>query len=141
MNATPPTALSLKQPWATLLVHGLKSIEVRRWSTPRRGRILIHAARVPDARPEAWKHVPDPLRDFAKLGGGIVGAAELFDCIAYPDLPAFLVDKPKHLNEDGWYQPGLFGFAFRGHERLPFRKVSGWFRFFPVEDEAEPANP
>src|SRR5207245_2747235 len=28
-------ALSLKQPWATLLVHGLKSIEVRRWSTPR----------------------------------------------------------------------------------------------------------
>ena len=29
-------ALSLKQPWAALLVHGLKSIEVRRWAAARR---------------------------------------------------------------------------------------------------------
>ena len=31
-------ALSVKQPWATLLVHGLKTIEVRAWPTARRGR-------------------------------------------------------------------------------------------------------
>ncbi len=39
-------ALSLKQPWAALLVTGRKRIEVRNWPTARRGRILIHAARV-----------------------------------------------------------------------------------------------
>ena len=55
-------ALSLKQPWAALLVHGGKTIEVRRWATSRRGRILIHAARVPDPRPEAWTQVPPELR-------------------------------------------------------------------------------
>src|SRR5262249_11050532 len=54
-------ALSLKQPWATLLVHGLKTIEVRRWQTVRRGRVLIHAARLPDDRREAWAHVPPEL--------------------------------------------------------------------------------
>src|SRR5204863_2700985 len=37
-------ALSLKQPWAALLVHGRKSVEVRSWPTARRGRVLIHAA-------------------------------------------------------------------------------------------------
>src|SRR6516164_1264126 len=58
MSLTPTHALSLKQPWATLLVHGRKTIEVRRWATRRRGLLLIHAARLPDPRREAWKHVP-----------------------------------------------------------------------------------
>src|SRR5205823_6217499 len=30
-------ALSLKQPWATLLAHAVKTIEVRKWPTARRG--------------------------------------------------------------------------------------------------------
>ena len=63
-------ALSLKQPWATLLVHGHKTVEVRAWPTPRRGPVLIHAARVPDPRPEAWKLLPAELQEHAKLGGG-----------------------------------------------------------------------
>src|SRR5947199_331497 len=46
-------ALSFKQPWAALLVHGLKSIEVRVWPIARRGPVLIHAARIPDPRPDA----------------------------------------------------------------------------------------
>ena len=55
-------ALSIKQPWAALLVAGIKTVEIRRWPTNRRGRILIHAARIPDPRPEAWALVPDELR-------------------------------------------------------------------------------
>ena len=66
-------ALSLKQPWAALLVHGLKTIEVRRWPTARRGCVLIHAARVPDKRPEAWAHVPAEWLETAQLLGGIIG--------------------------------------------------------------------
>src|SRR5438105_4444384 len=60
-------ALSIKQPWAALLVHGRKTIEVRRWPTARRGRILIHAARLPDPRPEAWQQVPKELLQAARL--------------------------------------------------------------------------
>ena len=130
-------ALSLKQPWATLLVHGLKSIEVRRWSTPRRGRILIHAARIPDERPEAWRHVPPKLRKQAEVVQGIIGSAELLDCCEYRSVEAFAVDSALHLNETAWFQPPvLYGFRFAKPERLPYRRYLGWFKFFPVEEEA-----
>ncbi len=37
-------ALTIKQPWASLIVHGIKDIENRTWKTNFRGRVLIHAA-------------------------------------------------------------------------------------------------
>jgi hypothetical protein len=127
-------AISLRQPWATLLVHGLKTIEVRRWPTARRGRVLIHAARIPDDRPEAWSRVPEPLLENAQLRGGIVGAAEITSCQSYRNLEDFLEDQAKHLNEPGWFEAaGLYGFAFANPEVLAFRKYPGWMRFFPVD--------
>lgn len=130
-------ALSLKQPWAALLVHGHKSIEVRNWPTPRRGRVLIHAARVPDPRPEAWAHVDSPaVRAAAELGGGIIGAADLTGCVAYRTAEAFAADRPRHLNEPSWFKPPvLYGFTFAGMEVLPFRRFPGWMRFFLVPPE------
>lgn len=42
-------ALSLWQPWASLIALGVKTIETRGWSTKYRGPLLIHAAkRAPD---------------------------------------------------------------------------------------------
>src|SRR5437763_1063694 len=125
-------ALSLQQPWATLLVHGHKTVEVRAWPTPRRGPVLIHAARVPDPRPEAWKLLPAELQEHAKLGGGIVGSAELIDCISYRTLVAFQAHQHLHLNLPDWYQQKLFGFVFRDAKPLPFRQFPGWMRFFEV---------
>ncbi|HEX4620189.1 MAG TPA: ASCH domain-containing protein [Myxococcaceae bacterium] len=37
-------ALSLTQPWATLVAKGAKRIETRSWRTSHRGRIAIHAS-------------------------------------------------------------------------------------------------
>jgi hypothetical protein len=128
-------ALSLKQPWAALLAHGLKTIEVRRWPTARRGRVLIHAARVSDQRPEAWVHVPAHLLKLARLTGGIVGAGELTSCLPYRTPEAFVADRLRHLNDPTWYQPGLYGFLFTNLTVLPFRAYPGWMRFFPVDDE------
>jgi hypothetical protein len=126
-------ALSLKQPWSALLVAGRKSVEVRNWRTARTGRILIHAARVPDPRPEAWVHVPPDLKPLAELAGGIIGAAELTGCLEYQTPEAFAADRAKHLNEPEWFQPPvLYGFTFAAMEVLPFRKLPGWMRFFPV---------
>jgi hypothetical protein len=126
-------ALSIKQPWATLLVHGLKAIEVRRWATDRRGRILIHAAQIPDDRPEAWKLVPKALRETAQLGGGIIGTAELIDCLAYKTLEAFVKDRERHLNDPSWFdKPVLYGFVFGNAAPVAFYRYSGWMRFFPV---------
>ena len=38
-------ALSLTQPWATLIAIGAKKIETRSWRTPYRGQIAIHASK------------------------------------------------------------------------------------------------
>src|SRR5437867_1848772 len=104
-------ALSLKQPWAALVVAGLKTIEVRSWPTARRGRILIHAARIADERPEGWRHLPEEWLATAKLAGGIIGAAELTGCRTYADQEVFAQDCALHLNERSWWQgPKLYGF-------------------------------
>ena len=36
-------ALSVRQPWAELIVAGLKDVENRTWRTDYRGPVLIHA--------------------------------------------------------------------------------------------------
>lgn len=47
-NYTNP-CLTMHQPWASLLVHGIKRVEGRSWPAPIRGRLWIHAAsKVPD---------------------------------------------------------------------------------------------
>ncbi|MFO0811521.1 MAG: ASCH domain-containing protein [Gemmataceae bacterium] len=127
-------ALSLKQPWATMLVHGIKCVEVRVWPTDRRGRILVHAARVPDPRPDAWKHIPPHLQDFTRLAGGIVGAATLVGCTTYRTAAEFAAEQELHKNELSWFRPPLYGFRFEHPEVLPFRRLPGWMRFFPVEE-------
>ena len=127
-------ALSLKQPWAALLVHGLKTVEVRSWPTDRRGRILIHAARHPDERPEAWAHVPPGLEAAARQAGGIIGAGDLVACLSYRTVEEFARDRDRHLNAPAWFRPPvLYGFSFTNLCALPFRRYPGWMRFFAVE--------
>jgi hypothetical protein len=131
-------ALSLKQPWATLLVHGRKMVEVRSWATARRGRVLIHAARVPDPRPEAWALVPLELHEAARLTGGVIGAADLTGVVIYRSPKLFVADQKRHLNDPSWFQPPhLYGFVFANPRPLPFRPCPGNVRFFTVEVASE----
>ena len=41
----PNVALSLRQPWAWLVVHGGKTLENRKWRTHRRGPFIVHASK------------------------------------------------------------------------------------------------
>jgi hypothetical protein len=134
-------ALSLKQPWATLLVTGRKTIEVRRWPTVRRGRVLIHAAGTADKRSEAWRLIPWTLLPAARRTGGILGAGELTDCIDYRTAEAFTADQKRHLNRPNWFEgPVVYGLVFAGLVELPFRRCRGGRRFFPVSGEC-PRHP
>jgi hypothetical protein len=127
-------AISIRQPWATLLVYGHKSIEIRRWPTDRRGRVLIHAAKLPDPRPEVWQRLPNELREAAQLRGGIIGAGVISDCLTYCSKTAFAIDASRHLNDLSWFQkPALYGFVFSNVVVLPFRPYPGWVRFFAVQ--------
>ncbi len=127
-------ALSLKQPWAALLVSGRKTVEVRSWKTKKLGRVFIHAATKPDARPEPWALVPEELKELASVTGGIIGAAELTGCLPYRTAEAFTADGGRHLNPPEWFEaPVLYGFVFEAAEVVPFREYPGWVRFFSVE--------
>jgi hypothetical protein len=136
-------ALSLKQPWAALLVSGRKSIEIRRWRTVFRGPLLIHAARVDDDRPQAWDLVPPELRPLAERRRGIIGEGELYECRDYADRAAFAADVALHRNEADWFEEaGLYGFCFRGLRELPFVEVPGFVRLFEVDwEEAVSLDP
>lgn len=133
---TEPVALSVKQPWAALIVARVKTVEIRTWPAARRGRILIHAGKRPDDRPEAWAHVTTPeLRAAAALLGGVVGEAELVWCREYATAEAFAADAGEHLNAPDWFAPPrLYGFEFRAARPVEFRACKGLTMFFRVNE-------
>lgn len=42
--------LTIKEPWASLILNGKKTIETRTWKTPHRGLILLHASKYPKSK-------------------------------------------------------------------------------------------
>jgi hypothetical protein len=71
--------LTVCQPWAWAIVHGLKRVENRSWATHYRGPILIHAgkSRLPAELPEA----PDNL-----VYGAVLGGVDIVDCVPVDDI-------------------------------------------------------
>ena len=81
--------LSLKQPFAELLVSCKKTIEVWSWNTNFRGQFLVHASK--NTNEEACKRLK---MNHAKLvTGAIVGEANLYDVIFYGNKNSFVKDK------------------------------------------------
>ena len=78
--------LTIREPWASLIVNGYKEYEFRSWKTNYRGKILIHTSSTID------KDMLDRFKDYNLdyITGAIIGEAEIVDCI--------LVDK--EFNDD-----------------------------------------
>jgi hypothetical protein len=125
----------VRQPWAALLVAGRKTVEVRTWPTSVRGTVLIHAGKLPDKRPAAWDLVvDDDLSARANETGGVIGAAELVECVAYRSADAFAADAVKHHNPPDWFRPPiLYGFRFVNPRPVKFVPYKGNTFFFKVE--------
>lgn len=67
-------ALTLTQPWASLMVAGHKTIETRSWSTTYRGPLIIHAAK---GFPPAAKEFASVERAIGRIPAQIPLAAAL----------------------------------------------------------------
>lgn len=66
-------ALSVRQPWASLIACGAKTIETRVWGTTYRGPLLIVSGLQVDEEAWEWMPLPDaPL-------GAVVGICDLVD--------------------------------------------------------------
>ena len=117
-------ALSIKQPYAELIVQGRKKIELRNWKTNFRGEFLIHAPKSPDF--DAMKRF-----NFSSLPlGGIVGKANLIDVKLYKSELEHNMDRNLHLASSDW---GKFGFIIKNPVRLNFEPLKGQLNFFDVD--------
>lgn len=85
--------LSIRQPWAWLIVKGIKPVENRTWRTSYRGRVLIHAGLTYPKREHGddyalwWEQGYPAERE--KMVGGIVGEAVIVDCVREHSSPYF----------------------------------------------------
>lgn len=129
-------AVTLLQPWATLVVCGIKRIETRSWSTSYRGPLLIHAsARFPRElrmlcsmtpfrsallaagyTPHSWEL---PL-------GGIIGCIELVQCVKIATQPRTWVFPNPARGRYAWItqHPQRFRRGIRCRGRLGLWKLS-----------------
>ena len=69
--------LTIRQPWASLIINGYKKYEFRSWKTNYRGKLLIHAGTGTD------KNMISRFNDYNLdyTNGAIIGECELVDCI------------------------------------------------------------
>ena len=118
-ETVPKMALSIRQPWAWAIVYGGKDIENRDWATRFRGPVAIHAAK--GVRKQEYAdaasfiaavtgRVPDVVDR-----GGIIGVAEIADCISESDSPWFF---------------GRYGFVLKNVRPVTFIPVKGALGFF-----------
>lgn len=116
-------ALSIRQPWAWLIVNGHKDIENRSWKTSFRGKIYVHAGkgmtRDEYATALAVAQDIDPgitLPPFEQLErGGIVGTVDVTGCADTSPSPWFF---------------GEYGFTLANAQALPFTACRGELGFF-----------
>ena len=117
-------ALSLKQPYAELVVSGKKKIELRKWNTKFRGEFLVHASKIPQK--EAMKEF-----GFKNLPTGcIVGKASLKDVKLYASTNELNKDKKLHLASKEW---GKYGFILKNAERVKNIPCKGQLNFWEVK--------
>ena len=113
-------ALSIKQPWADLVVLGIKRIENRTWKSNYRGPLAIHASKTFDEEGAVWIKEEFPfLEQHIKVSrynlGGFVGHVTMTDCI--------------EMSGDVWFS-GPFGFVFINPKGIKFKPWKGQQSFF-----------
>lgn len=107
-------ALTLWQPWASLIVEGVKRIETRSWATSHRGPIAIHAAKRDiniDEFVRLRNLLPDEIIWTAKGScefplGAVLAIANLIDCVEM--TPEFIAQQSEQELKCGDWQPGRF---------------------------------
>lgn len=116
--------ITVQQPYATLLVAGLKEYETRSWSTKHRGTIAIHAGKNPKTLHQVLKHLRErtpehrselscavlsAIQDKPELFAGdleqyfpcgfVLGTVDLVDIV--PSYPPNLTNREHALGEHG----------------------------------------
>lgn len=116
-------ALSIRQPWAWLIVNGYKTVENRPRSTEYRGQILLHASKTLDK--DGYEYCSSilniPTVDmFSRMSGGFVGLANIVDCVTSSQSP--------------WFT-GPVGWVMSDPQSIDFIPYRGQLGLFTVPDD------
>lgn len=98
--------LTIKEPWASLIINGYKKYEFRSWKTKYRGKILIHAGMTLEK--EEYKKFKEYNIECSK--GAIIGEAEITDCILVDkkfndklsEIDYLVYKKDKYISKYAW---------------------------------------
>lgn len=126
-------ALSVRQPWAWLIVNGWKNIENRDWPTKRTGRVWIHASGSMTQADYCAARLficgfdwgPGLLSRMPAAGdlvrGALVGSVTILGCVT--------------AHSSDWFT-GPYGFVVDDAEACAPRPMRGALGFFKVQAEA-----
>jgi len=93
--------LTVREPWASLIVAGIKDVENRSWRTNFRGRLGIHAGNgVHRDALDAYGH----LLDGKLVHGALIGSVTLVDCIEH--------------SRSKWAEPGMWHWVLADPRKL-----------------------
>lgn len=127
--------LSVRHPWAHLIIEGVKPVENRPWTTTYRGPLLIHAGLKPSVTPLATINetfgltlTPDQF-----AFGGIIGVVTLTGYVRAHPSPFF--DGSIITDSDG-SKRNNYGLTFTRPRRLPFFPMRGALMIRPAPPEA-----
>lgn len=112
--------LSIRQPYAWLVVNGIKTLENRSWRTHYRGPVLIHAsaslANLTVTECEKYGARGGVLMPENYAVGGVIGYVEIVDCVRHhPSI---------------WKHRGTWGWILAHARPLKFRPCKGAVSFF-----------
>lgn len=116
-------ALSIRQPWAWLIVEGYKDVENRNWRHSYTGPVAIHASKAFDEAGYEWVRVNFPEIPMPSRAGfhrgGVVGQALVTGCLIESTSPWFF---------------GPYGYVLSEAERVPFVGMRGRLGFFEAPE-------
>jgi hypothetical protein len=111
-------ALTIRQPWAELILRGRKPYEVRKWKTEWRGLLAIHSSKKIDAQDARDLGLdPEKLRT-----GCFVGVATLSEVRPYTRDDARLLKKR---SAGGDWEPNHFAWVLKKPRRIMPTKAKG----------------
>ena len=127
-------AITIKQPYATLIAEGLKEYEFRTWKTKYRGDILIHAGKGVDK---------DAMKRFEHLNleypsGCIIAKATLADCVEIDDAMKSTLREKNFLVYQGttessdWHG---YGFKMENVEKMSPIPVDGKLSLWEYDEQ------
>lgn len=121
-------ALSIKQPWAWLIIFGGKDVENRSWRTNYRGEFLVHAGKSIDYHAydhliAQGVHLP-AIKDLQT--GGFIGKVTITDCTFNPPNRRWYMPLPSH---------PIHAFVLKDPKPCRFMQYPGKLNFFDVPDD------